>query len=173
MAKKRAKNAKKKAPATPAKKAQATKKGVVRKSVKRSPPVRLTTEERQALLKPISNYDDLVERFVRTWSAEGSALKAPGHTPAKLASLLTRAKRTAEKEERLRAALEPKLEAAMDARLTAQDELWRTLMDIWAMAKAQARTQPELGTAFAFMADVFSRKSGSGASDDTQSGEQT
>lgn len=161
MAKKRTKVARTKA-AKSGKKAASAKKKVAKRSQKRAPAVLLTTEQRQVLLKPVSNYDDIVDRFVRAWGAEGSRLRAPGYTPAKLASLLKKAKLTAEKEERLRANIEPKLQAAMDARLVAQDALWRALMDIWAMAKAQSRTQPELGTAFGFMADVFtsgSRKS--------------
>lgn len=150
MAKKRTKTSSKKA----AKKASAKKK-TVRKAVKRAPVALLTGEERAALLKPASNYDDVVERFVRAWENEGARMKAPGYTPAKLSSLLGKAKRAAEKEERLLAQLEPKLAAAMDARMKSQDAIWRALLDVWAMAKPQTRTQPEIGDAFAFMADVF------------------
>ena len=150
MAKKRTKTSSKKAA-----KKTAAKKKTVRKSAKRAPIVLLTGEERAALLKPTSNYDDVVERFVRAWQNEGARMKAPGYTPAKLRSLLGKAKRAAEKEERLLAALEPRLGAAMDARLKTQDALWRALVDVWAMAKPQTRTQPELGDAFAFMAEVF------------------
>lgn len=149
MAKKRTKSSSKKAA-----KRSASKK-TVRKSVKRAPIALLTAEERGALLNPITNYDDVVERFVRAWKEEGVRMKAPGYTAGKLSSLLAKAKRADEKEERLRAQLEPRIAAAMDARMKAEDALWRALLDIWAMAKPQTRTQPEIGDAFAFMSEVF------------------
>jgi hypothetical protein len=169
MAKKRTKSSSKKASSKKASSKKASKKKAskkkaakktaakktVRKAVKRAPVVLLTAEERGALLNPITNYDDVVERFVRAWENEGARMKAPGYTPGKLSSLLAKAKRATEKEERLLAQLEPKLAAAMDARMKSQDAVWRALLDVWAMAKPQTRTQPELGDAFAFMAEVF------------------
>lgn len=148
------KSAAKKAPKKAAVKKTAKKK-TVKKAAKRAPVALLTGDQRATLLKPAVNYDDIVERFVRAWKAEGARLKAPGYSAAKLTSLVAKAKRASEKEERLIASVEPKLGAAMDARLIAEDAVWRALLDIWAMAKPQTRTQPELGDAFAFMSDVF------------------
>lgn len=41
------------------------------------------------------------------------------------------------------------------SRRAAEGARTRALLDIWAMAKPQTRTQPELGDAFPFMADII------------------
>lgn len=153
MAKKRAskRTAKKK---TATKKATTTKKKATAR--KRAAPA-LTAAERSSLVRLPANADDLVEQLVRVWKNEGRALRAPGYSAAKLASLLAKASKAAQKDERLRARLEPQLVAATDARLVAQDALWRAVLDVYAMIKAQSRLSPELEPAFAFLTETFAR----------------
>jgi hypothetical protein len=117
----------------------------------------LSADERQRLLKPADGFTELSERFVTAWKTNRS-LKVSGASPAKIASALTRAKKAAAREETLKRKLEEKLRPLQDARLQAEHDVWKLVLDVYAVAKAQARISPELGRAFAFMGESLSKR---------------
>jgi hypothetical protein len=118
----------------------------------------LSAEQKQRLLKPLTSFADLVERLAGTWKEHGRAIRVPGLTAAKLASLLRRAEAASKKEEAVRARLEARLRPLADARLVAEHEAWKAALDVYAMAKAAARTDPGILVPFEFFADALQRR---------------
>lgn len=118
----------------------------------------LSVEAKQRLLKPITGFADLLERLVATWKEHGRVVKVPGLTAAKLASLLRRAEAANKKEEAVRARLEARLRPLSDARLLAEHDAWKAALDLYAMTKAAARTDPGILVPFEFFAEALQRK---------------
>ncbi|UJR79585.1 Hypothetical protein I5071_16210 [Sandaracinus amylolyticus] len=138
-----------------------TTKKVAKKSAKKratkrtaTAPIALTTTERARLLKPRRDYAELITTFLRVWE-ENPEVRLTGLTRARLRRELERALRAADKEDAVRRALESKLRPLQDARLVAEDALWRKLLDANALVKAQARVDPRIGEAFAFLTDAL------------------
>jgi len=133
-----------------AKKSPARAKKTAKRTTKRA--AVLTPETRGSLLRPPDGYDELVRRFVDAWN-ENPTLKVTELSAKKLASMLARAERAFEKE----SAYEQKVAARMlplrDARMVAEDAVWRSVLDAYAVAKAQGRRIPALEEAFSFFGD--------------------
>ncbi|MDB4931960.1 MAG: hypothetical protein JWM10_4444 [Myxococcaceae bacterium] len=121
-------------------------------AVKRVAPPELSAKERQKLLKPRTDYGDVIEKVARAWEADPS-LKVPGLTRAKLLSQWRAAKRAGEREDALRAKMEAKLRPLADARRLADDSAYRSLLDVHATVKLFTRTRPSVGEAYAFLAE--------------------
>jgi 3-oxoacyl-[acyl-carrier-protein] synthase III len=117
----------------------------------------LTDEAKARLLKPPTDYLSLVERVLSQWSEHKSTLKLANSSPAKLRSQLAAARKARAKEEALRAQMEKRLAPLVDARLLADDGVWRQTLDLYALAKAQGRVLPQVAEAFGFLADVYKR----------------
>lgn len=143
--------------AKPAVKLTAAPKKSAASAAKRAPKP-LSQDERQRLVKPADGYTELAERFAVTWTAN-KALKVPGMSPSKIKSALARAEKAAAREDALKRKLEEKLRPLQDARLQAEHDVWKLVLDAYAVAKAQARVAPELGRAFAFLGDALSKRS--------------
>lgn len=133
-----------------------TKKVAKKKPVKRAKaaPIALTSSERARKLKPRREYPALVETFLRIWE-ENPDVRLTSLTRAQLESALTRALKAASKEDALRRQYETVRRALGDARLIAEDIVWRKLLDANAMIKAQTRVDPRIGEAFAFLGDAL------------------
>lgn len=110
--------------------------------------VGLTAEEKSRLLKPVRNWDERVSLLVEIWKAQGVKVKVPGLTPASLGAKLRAAQRANEREARLRAKVELALQRLGDARLRAEHEVWKSALDLYAMVRAAARTDPSLALPF-------------------------
>ena len=121
--------------------------------------VALSDAERASLLRPPPTYQETVERVVTVWQSHRGALRVANRSAASLRSMLNKARRDAAREEKLRAAFELKMAPLRDARMRAEHTMWETTLDVYAVAKAQSRTAPELERAFAFLADEFGRAS--------------
>jgi len=124
---------------------------------RRAKVVALSDEERASLLRPPPTYQETVERVVSTWQSHRGALRVANRSAASLRSMLNKARRDSAREEKLRAAFELKMAPLRDARMRAEHAMWETTLDVYAVAKAQSRTAPELERAFAFLGDEFSR----------------
>jgi hypothetical protein len=140
----------------PAKKGAASKKTSASRAAKRAPKP-LSAAERQRLLKPADGFTELAERFATAWTSN-RGLKVPGLSPAKILTMLGRAKKASAREDALRRKLEEKLRPLQDARLQAEHDAWKMVLDAYAVAKAQARLAPEIGRAFSFMGDALTRR---------------
>ncbi len=164
IAKKSAKKSKKSA--APAKKSsKASAKNVAKRASSARPAAKkskserpsLTDEAKSRLLKPPTDYLSLVERSLTQWNEHKSTLKLANSSPAKLRAMLSAARKARAKEEDLRAQFEKRLAPLADARMVADDAVWRQTLDLFALAKAQGRVLPQLVEAFSFLADVFKR----------------
>lgn len=129
-----------------------------RKAAKKTPPKLLSSDEKQRLLKPIDGFTELGERFAAAWT-ERPTLKVAGMSPAKLSRAIEIAKKSLARENALRAKMEEKLRPLSDARLLAEHEAWKMVLDAYAVAKALARVNPEIGNAFAFVGQAMTTKS--------------
>lgn len=117
----------------------------------------LTDEAKSRLIRPPTEYPTLVERSLAQWEENKSTLRVANSSPATLRGMLRAARKARAKEEALRAQFEKKLAPLADARLLAEDAVWRQTLDLYAVAKAQGRVLPQLIEAFAFLADVYKR----------------
>jgi hypothetical protein len=116
----------------------------------RAPREALTVDARRKLLKPRSDYDDLVAQVAIHWEQD-PGLRVPGLTPARLRKLARDAERAVLRETALRAKLERQIAAVYDARLLAEDAVWRAVLDVNAAVKLFARSDENLPERFAFL----------------------
>lgn len=135
-----------------AKAAKSTKKPTKKPAVKREAAPELSAKERQKLLKPRTDYGDVIEKVARAWEADPS-LRVPGLTRAKLLTQWRAAKRAGEREDALREKMEARLRPLADARRLADDTAYRSLLDVHATVKLFARTRPSMSEAYAFLAE--------------------
>ena len=135
-----------------AKAAKPTKKPTKKAAVKRDVAPELSAKERQKLLKPRTDYGDVIEKVARAWEADPS-LRVPGLTRAKLLTQWRAARRAGEREDALRAKMEAKLRPLADARRLADDTAYRSLLDVHATVTLFARTRPSMSEAYAFLAE--------------------
>ncbi|MBZ0116700.1 MAG: hypothetical protein K8H88_06890 [Sandaracinaceae bacterium] len=157
-AKKTASQAAKKAAKKPAAAAIAPKK----KSAKRAAvPDVLSIDERAKLLKPRTEFLDVLGRVTREWQAY-RALRVPGLSAAKLESFGKKAALAAEKEARLEEAMMRKLVPLQDARRIAHDAAYRALLDTHAAIKLHARLDPGIVERFSYLADLVRNQSSGG-----------
>ena len=128
------------------------KKPTKKPAAKREPAPELSAKERQRLLKPRTDYGDVIEKVARAWEADPS-LKVPGLTRAKLLTQWRAAKRAGEREDALREKMEARLRPLADARRLADDTAYRSLLDVHASVKLFARSRPSVAEAYGFLAD--------------------
>lgn len=154
----------------PAVKKKSAAKKVAGRAVKA--PVLLTTEQRRKLLKPRDDFEELVEQIARTWNT-ARALRVPGLTAPRLLSMLKRARSAAQREQAVREKMERTLRPLYDARLLAENEVWRAVLDVNAAVKLYARNDPALGETFDFIAAALtSGPRGGGAEPEPPAAEQ-
>ena len=125
----------------------------------------LAPDVRAALRRPPETYPQLVDQTVAAWTTHSRSLKLEGRSPQKLAALSRVAARARAKEQALRAKMEAQLRTLMDARMTAEDELWKQVLDVYRLVRAVAPIRPELTPAFSELFDHFSRPGRSGVDD--------
>ena len=142
----------------PAKATPQAKSSTGRAAAKKTPAKLLSAEEKQRLLKPQDGFAELAERFVTEWKGRPT-LKVAGLSPAKLQRAIESAKKTLAKENALRSKLEEKLRPLSDARLQAEHEAYKMVLDAYAVAKALARVDPAMGHAFAFVGEAMTPRS--------------
>jgi hypothetical protein len=133
----------------------------------------LTVDERRKLLKPRSDYDDVIENAVRVWSGEQRVVKVPGLTAPKLATLLRRAQTALAREETVRQRMEARLRPLQDARLRAEDAAVRALLDLNAGVKLYGRNDPRVLEAFAFVSEHLTSARGAPAPDAESDGTES
>ncbi len=152
-AKKSAKKTVKKVAAKVRAAAKSVGKAIKKRVARRKPPEVLSTEERSKLLKPRTDFIDVLDRVTREWEAYRD-LRVPGLTASKLASLGKKAKRATEKEAALREKMERQLVPLADARRMAHDAAYRALLDTHAAIKLHARLDAGVVERFAFLAEL-------------------
>ena len=144
------------------KKKVSKKKSVPKRAPKRSGAQALTDGERARLLKPRASYDDAIDSLLEAWQRYRSDIRVPGLTPAKLRSLARRAQRAWLAEDRYRQKVEQKLRQLSDARLLAEDGVWRAALDVYDLAKSVGRRRPEIGKAVEFMSQYVGGRARAG-----------
>lgn len=142
---------------TSAKPANVAKSSTKRSASKKPAPKLLSADEKQRLIRPIDGYTEVAERFAATWK-DRPTLKVAGLSAPKLERAIASAKKAAAKENALRAKLEEKLRPLTDARLLAEHDAWKMVLDAYAVAKALARVNPEMGHVFAFVGEAMTNK---------------
>jgi hypothetical protein len=111
--------------------------------------VRLTAEERQQKAKPGDDLNEFVDELLAAWAPVSKKVRVPDVSAAQLRSLLKKAQKAAAKESALRAAQAEKLAPLVDARLIANDAVYRAALAVKRVADAIAETQPAVAEAFA------------------------
>jgi hypothetical protein len=129
-----------------------------RRRVARDAAPALTAAEKSRLLKPLTNYGELIEELVQAWQGQAREIRVPGLSPAKLRARLLAAQRASEREVALRRKLEAKLQPAADARLLAEHAAWKGALDVYAIVKAAARTNPAIAAPFESFAKALARR---------------
>ncbi len=128
----------------------------------RAQPAGLTREGKLGLLKPASDYDTVAADAIAAWKSNGRYIKVPDMTAASLGRDVRVATRAWDKERVLRAKMDAKLQPLADARMRAESQAMRGLLDLYAEVKSSARRRPELLDAFASLADFAGRGGGGG-----------
>ena len=136
------------------KKASAVKKSAPKPARRKTkaPTPSLDANERRKLLKMRDDSDDVAERAAAQWGAHKD-VRVKDLSPSKLLSLVAKAKKALQREQRLRAQLEAKIRPLQDARLIAEDAAYRALLDLHAQVKVLGRKDPGITEASAFLAD--------------------
>jgi hypothetical protein len=140
---------------TPRKKGTAKKSP--KKAAKRAAPIRLTQEEKLAKLKPGDDLNELVAEILTAWSRVKRQVRVADVSPAKLSSLLKKASRSSEREAALRAKQEAKLAPLSDARIVANDAVYRAALKVKRIADAVAAADTDVAEAFAAVNERFRR----------------
>ncbi|MBI4617977.1 MAG: hypothetical protein HY720_30495 [Planctomycetes bacterium] len=122
------------------------------------------------MLRPATNYEEAAGKAVKEWSARRSLVRVPNLSPKRLEALVKKAKRAQDTERKA----EQRLQVARDARMRAQHDAWKALLDLKAFVETAARRAPELIKAFDFLIRLMKRESaGSGSKADVAPAEGT
>jgi hypothetical protein len=143
--------------ATRKKASKATKKSIKKVTKKRATRMKartLSQEERQRVVKPRDGWEAVFDRALDAWKA-APALKVPGLTLTKLARMGEKAEKAADQERALIAKQDRELRPRADARLLAQGAVWKSLLELNAAVKYQARQDPTLLEQFSFLTDIL------------------
>ncbi len=117
----------------------------------KKPAQALDTRARRLLWKPRSNFEEIAERAILVWEKNPSLVKITGLTPAQLQRLLTRSKKSGNKEKDLvRLAKE-----SSDRRLLDGHEAWKGLLDFKAAVVTNARRNLSLKGLFEELLDFM------------------
>jgi hypothetical protein len=136
----------------------AAKKKSPKKSTKRrgkAGAVRLTVDEKQQKAKPGDDLNEFVDEVLTAWAPVSTKVRVPDVSAARLRSLLKKAQKAGAKESALRAAQAEKLAPLVDARLIANDAVYRAALAVKRVADAVAETQPAVADAFAPVNERF------------------
>jgi len=106
----------------------------------------------------LTGFDEFVERLVDVWKEHGKQVKLPVLSLAKLASMLRKAERANKKEDKLRTAFEAKIQPLSDERLRAEHNVRKSALDLHAMIKTAARTNPAIAKPFEFFAEALAKR---------------
>lgn len=125
-------------------------------SVAHSKPARpsLSADERNRLLKPRTGADDLGDEIAITWKAE-RGLRVDGLSANKLQRYVRVSRKCNTKEAALADAQARKMAPIRDARMLADDTLWRALLDLRAAIALRARRDPAIEERFAALLDAL------------------
>jgi len=149
---------KKTAPASKKKAAPTTKKSAApaskKKTAARAKPAALSQEARRSLLKPREGAAALGEALAVTWSNE-RGLRVDDLSAPKLASLVRKARRAEARQTALAEKQARQMQPIRDARLSADDALWRALLDLRAAVGLRARKDPTIEERFAALIDAL------------------
>jgi hypothetical protein len=126
---------------------------------RKSEPRRLTVADKQRLLKPRDDVDEIAAGLLAAWARVKRRVRVPGVTAAELTALVKRWKR-AKKRER---AIEERQARLADARLLAGDALFRRILEVWRMARAVGVADPDVSQAFAEVARQITTRYGRAA----------
>ena len=154
MAAKKAKSAKKHAKKSTGKSSAKKPAAAAKRRATSASRAPMTTKDKSRLVKPGGEFADHTERFIETWMKNRRALKVPGVTPSKIKTRLSRAQRAIAREDHVRTKMQARLQPLTDQRMQAEHDTWKLVLDVYAVAKAQARFHPELTKAFGFMSEV-------------------
>jgi serine/threonine protein kinase HipA of HipAB toxin-antitoxin module len=130
------------------------------KTAKRSgrrAPERLSYEEKLTKLKPGDDLNELVQDILTAWSRVKRQVRVADVSPAKLSSLLAKAGRASRREAELVAAQQAKLAPISDARLVANDAVYRAALKVKRVADAVGATDTNVSDAFASVTERFRR----------------
>lgn len=131
----------------------ASERGVTTRAVTRA----MTAAQRAKLLAPPDRYDEIAADLVDAWAADRS-LRVPSLTLTRLRALSAAADRARAREIALRAEMERRLALASDARLRAENDLWRAVLDVNAAVKAHARSDAAILDRFAVLDALVTRR---------------
>lgn len=168
MAKSKTKTTAKKKPAAAKKSA----KPAPRSKARAAPPKPMAADARNKLLKPRTGADDLGEDIAGVWANE-RGLRVDDLTPAKLARLVAKSRKANAKEAALADAQARKMAPIRDARLVADDALWRGLLDLRASVGLRARKDPSIEERFAALIDALKGTPSDGGGDPSGGGTGT
>lgn len=114
----------------------------------------LSADARRKLLRPRSDYAELVEQVAVQWD-QNRVLRVPNLTASRLRKFSRDAQTAVSKETALRAKLDRQLQAVTDARLRAEDNVWRAVLDVNAAVKLFARSDETLPERFSFLTEAL------------------
>ena len=117
----------------------------------------LSAEERARLLKPRTDFEELMRHVMREWAATRE-LHVPGITRSKFASLLRVSDRAEAKEQKVRERYERQLAPLADARRVAHSEAYRALLLLRKAVKLHTSVDPGVGERFAFLQEALRNK---------------
>ena len=123
----------------------------------REAPVRLSYDEKLRKLKPGDDLNELVQEILTAWSQVKRKIRVADVTPAKLGSLLAKADRASRREAALAARQQAKLAPLADARIVANDAVYRAALKVKRIADAVGATDTDVSEAFARITERFRR----------------
>jgi hypothetical protein len=141
-----AKSAKKLSKKVPAKKKSAS-----------EAPVRLSYEEKLRKLKPGDDLNELVQEILTARSRVKRQVRVADVSPAKLGSLFEKASRASRREAELAARQQAKLAPLSDARIVANDAVYRAALKVKRIADAVGAADTDVSEAFAGVTERFRR----------------
>lgn len=143
----------KKSAKRPAKKSKAAAKP--RAKARRAEPVRLTSADRLAKLKPGESLNEFLDDIQTAWVLVKNKVRVPGVTSASLGRKQRDAAKRTKRENDEIAKQAAKLAPLTDARIIANDDAYRDGLKVKRVADAIAETDPAVAEAFATVSDRF------------------
>jgi hypothetical protein len=132
-------------------------------------PARLTSDDRARKLYRGDDQNELVGDLLTAWELVQSKVRVPGLTRARVRSLMKKANKATDKEAALAAKQAAKLAPLTDARIVANDEVYRAALAVKRVADAIAATDPSVGEAFEKVTARFRRSPSAPADESTPS----
>ena len=118
---------------------------------------RLTSDDRARKLYRGDDQNELVGEVLTAWELVATKVRVPGVTGARLRSLMKKANKATDKEAAIAAKQASKLAPLADARIVANDEVYRAALAVKRVADAIAATDPSVAEAFEKVTARFRR----------------